>query len=1170
MSTTMDEDDLLKKLGQLGEARELGSDPRWEALSAGKLSEAEAEAFRAEAEATEEGRRLYAMFRPFSGEEQDRSFEKLMARMGPPVGATKAKVAQKEPEAPNVVRLEAKKTRRPFLARAGVAAALAMAAGVALYLGMRPSLVSYSASITGAAVVRSAPSSAGPVTLGSPSSKLSVELHPEHGVESPRVRLFVVSAGTIYKAPPSFAWSTSQDGTVTIRDTRQALFAGVPDGTSTLVIAVGQSSALPDEEALAGQIAGPEGRASKRGYAIFWRPLVLSPGKEGSRRQLDVEFVGCDAVRRVEGRVLCDVSPESKLVLWVNRPGAAVTIDGREPAMQRKATQGGEQVSILSIPEGGKEVAVVEGKGNDVRRREVRLSPAIHDKDLDRAEALRKDDKTRREARELVTQLLDDPRPEIRALARGKLARIERAEGEVKQAIDDLRRAIDEEQKLGMISAELDDRLALSYTYTISGPGQPPDFAAARGALEEGEPRLPDYPEGRALYPYYLGLIDRESGDIRGALRRLDDAVLRAGRLGLDADARRAQRVEADVLQSLGHTAEAVSLFRLIEPAERGGKDPCDVARFLNDFGWLVTGINESDTDGITSAPDPIPLFNDALSRFDGSCGTAEERGHVRGNLAHALVVKGEVGPARKFLDEARKRMPRPSPRIEASFMLDEARIALQSGHAAEALRAYERLAALARETGLRGYDVEAALGQAQAFEADTRFDDARRAYAEADGLLDQRSRSVPIGDGKEGFLNRHERVTRMRVNFLVRRGEREPEKAQGLWAEAMTAARRGRARMLSALQWADRVDALSGEQRLAFQAAMDAYRKKRGLLDAAAEKAPEREAMMKEADQALDDAISRVGSAGAEAAPLVAPAAGELFLVFTPAQGGWAGLSLRDGTFTARSIPSFDPKGSADTVSAALLAPFADRLEGAKRVRVAAGGALSTVDIHALPWKGAPLAAQVPVVYGLDLPAALHPAPAGKARAVIVSNPGSDLTGADREAEVMRRTLEEKSYEIEELQGDDATYDNVRKLLESPGVTLLHYGSHGQFQGGRDGLGSGLGLADQRWLRAGDILSLSHAPAKVILTGCETAQASAGMAAEGLGLAQAFLTAGAEVVVASTRPVKDELAVALVERLTRSAAFPQDLGAAFSDAQRGLIRETPGADWATFRLLVP
>ena len=63
-AATMDQDELLKKLGQLGRARDPTSDPRWEALSAGALSKEEAEALRRESEATEEGKRLHALFQP--------------------------------------------------------------------------------------------------------------------------------------------------------------------------------------------------------------------------------------------------------------------------------------------------------------------------------------------------------------------------------------------------------------------------------------------------------------------------------------------------------------------------------------------------------------------------------------------------------------------------------------------------------------------------------------------------------------------------------------------------------------------------------------------------------------------------------------------------------------------------------------------------------------------------------------------------------------------------------------------------------------------------------------------------------------------------------------------------------------------------------------------------
>ena len=72
----------------------------------------------------------------------------------------------------------------------------------------------------------------------------------------------------------------------------------------------------------------------------------------------------------------------------------------------------------------------------------------------------------------------------------------------------------------------------------------------------------------------------------------------------------------------------------------------------------------------------------------------------------------------------------------------------------------------------------------------------------------------------------------------------------------------------------------------------------------------------------------------------------------------------------------------------------------------------------------------------------------------------------------------------------------------------------------------------------------------------------------ETVGLAQAFLAAGAEAVVASTRPIKDTLGRAFAKQLY--AAPGDTLGSRFAAAQRALRAGGADEDWSSFRLMVP
>jgi CHAT domain-containing protein len=136
--------------------------------------------------------------------------------------------------------------------------------------------------------------------------------------------------------------------------------------------------------------------------------------------------------------------------------------------------------------------------------------------------------------------------------------------------------------------------------------------------------------------------------------------------------------------------------------------------------------------------------------------------------------------------------------------------------------------------------------------------------------------------------------------------------------------------------------------------------------------------------------------------------------------------------------------------------------------------------------------------------------------------------------------------------------------------VSLLHYAGHATF-GGPDGVDSALPLANGASLTPGDVLALASAPAHVALFGCDTGRESANGTLDALGLANAFLAAGASDVLATSRVVDDRLARDLAARyyarLLESSVL--DPPAALRDALLAVRRDDPGSDWAAFRALV-
>ena len=231
--------------------------------------------------------------------------------------------------------------------------------------------------------------------------------------------------------------------------------------------------------------------------------------------------------------------------------------------------------------------------------------------------------------------------------------------------------------------------------------------------------------------------------------------------------------------------------------------------------------------------------------------------------------------------------------------------------------------------------------------------------------------------------------------------------------------------------------------------------------------------------------------------------------------------------------------------------------------------GAMRGVDVHALPWRGEPLVAHASVEYALALGGAeTGSSPLAPGRALLVADPRGDLPSARAEADVVQRELPAAAgWQLDVLRGGAASGEAVRASLAS--ASLLHYAGHASF-GGPDGVESSLVLAGGE-LTPTDILALPHVPGLVSLFGCDTGSESATGKLDTLGLANAFLAAGASTVIATARPVDDTLArdvaTSFYATLTASPRLPP--AAALRAAVLAVRASSPHADWSAFRALV-
>jgi hypothetical protein len=765
-------------------------------------------------------------------------------------------------------------------------------------------------------------------------------------------------------------------------------------------------------------------------------------------------------------------------------------------------------------------------------------------------------------ARRLAEEGLDTLPAEWHAGLLGVLGRAAFLGGEPEAAQDHLRKTVALDREHGRLFDELRDSVVLVHALLNERR-----FTEARellGGLAQdwGEPG-----EATCLVGYYRGLLALYTGDARGALRNLSASVGLAERLDVERLGRFSRQVLAEQYQKVGRRDRSEEL--LLELVEQASPDlpGCDRAQLLNNLAWnrlLALEAGEPQDD-------PTPILEEALGIFREECrDLLDERFTVLLNLSLAQLHAGRSSEARARLLEATTLRPRPQLRMVFWQRDIEARIALEDGRAQEAAARYEALAELAQATVSPEVAWRAVVGKAMALELKGNIQAARAIFADADARLDQESLQVPVHEGRETFLARRQWATRQQLQLLLSAGAHD---------EAFDLARRSRARALRSLRREERLAALSAQERRRWDSAMASFQAEREALAAATEGdwrlpadelrrlATERETSRRRLARSLDDAFA-VLDRRKPAARQPAPLQGEALLLYHPLPDGWVGFAHDGRRVVARRLDC-DPSTTApERLASCLLAPFETQIDAAERVRILPYGALRAVDFHALAHDGDVLVSARPVLYGLDIGGQETGDPSPARQALIVADPRGDLPAAREEMTRVAASLAgDGRWEVRRLQGSDVEPRTLRRDL--PRADLFHYAGHAEYAG-FGGWDSALPLADSGHFTVGDILALERAPRWVVLSGCETARTSADEAPEGVGLAHAFLSNGAEIVLAAVRPVADTTAAALVDDFYASWTDGDGAELALQRAQLELRRDDPQADWSSFRIVVP
>jgi hypothetical protein len=502
-----------------------------------------------------------------------------------------------------------------------------------------------------------------------------------------------------------------------------------------------------------------------------------------------------------------------------------------------------------------------------------------------------------------------------------------------------------------------------------------------------------------------------------------------------------------------------------------------------------------------------------------------------------------------------------------ASIDLD-GRTWLEGGDGAKALAAYHTLGARAAGVS-RPFEARALEGESA---ARVKLGDAKGALAAIEGaesVLDEVARSVPLGEGRGAFWWSRAHVTEQRVALLLQAGR---------GVEALEVARAARARVRSDVHRITGGAALSDESRRRWEDALAEYAAGRAALSAAAADdwslsaaALDRAAATRHVrDLALRAKLDEVARDVFPPPPpprALAIEPGTLALAWVPLGDGWAAFRVEGGEVHVDRVAAPTAPAHADEAAATLLASQASAVRRATRVQWLAGGALRDVDVHALAFDGDPLIAHAPVEYVVD--AALPPASGAPAAArdLIVADPTGTLPGARREGLLVAALLD-GGPDVTVLVGGDAT--RARLLDEIPRASWLEFSGHAAYAGA-DGWDSALLLAGGERLGVADVLALPRVPPRVVLSGCETGKEGERAGAPGLGLADAFIAAGARAVIASTRVVRDEDSERLLRGLAPALlAHPDDAAEALRVAQLALHHDAPDADWSAFRVFVP
>ncbi|MEL6342016.1 MAG: CHAT domain-containing tetratricopeptide repeat protein [Myxococcota bacterium] len=715
-------------------------------------------------------------------------------------------------------------------------------------------------------------------------------------------------------------------------------------------------------------------------------------------------------------------------------------------------------------------------------------------------------------------------------------------DGDMAETLSRLSESIQQSREEGRISVAWRD--VVMTAWIVQDQEQAGGPAHALTLLESLPPGLSESLYDQFTADYGRGAALGRLGRYREALQHLSAASQGAAVLGNARLLTMARDSLAHALQRTGQHEQAVEMLRdnLAQSTH-----PCDRARAATGLAWGLLLANEAGE--VVIDGEARQLLLQALVDLQEGCDLAPQRTvNIALNLALDATLRGDAHEAERWLAQWQSGPSGTTERRWAPWI--EGQLALLRADPEAALRLFRSMSAgpaLRPTVRWRG-----CVGEADALVMQGELDAAADRYEACTKMRVDIAVEVSALDGQVSFLSGDAGATQRHARVLLQLGREE---------DAFWVLRRWRAQYLNGLPAGRR---LSQEEASEWKRLQDEYRTLRAALDDTAPDWQWNEERLRLAHRQKTQLSAQARSLLGElpthpgGAPFLTPPDDGVIVAWFQIAGQWHVFAQTTGLVYHSRLHAVDLDASPETLSETLLGPVAPILKRSRTVILLSPEAFRTIDLHALPFGDTALGLTRDVVYALDVAPG---APAAAGAPLIVSDPGGDLPEAAQEGDALVATYAAHQRVVQRPVGEDLRRVSLMAALEQ--TSLFHFAGHGVFD--PTSWESALLLAEGTTLTIGDILSLDHAPAVVVLSGCETARSAPG-AVETLGLAQAFLLTGSQEVIATTRPVRDDTTRRFSVAWHRAFLQTHDRGAAW----RAGVQAIRDGDWTTFRRLRP